>query len=115
MITCTLHKTMVSDLPDSYVLKTHIGSLTKELIKFYQTQKEDKNTNKNMARNFNIVESFLGHLCNGNVKFQPYTASTITYKGKKTCVYLTSVEKENDYLLLKYAISNSRIPKYSLE
>ena len=73
-----LENTRVSDLTDSCALKTHLESLTEEVIGLRQYIKVQHKTLNIINKTLNRVHNFLELFCSGNGQQQAYTASTNT-------------------------------------
>ena len=91
----------VSDIPYSHNMKTHLESLTEEVIQLCRANKEQQNT-------LNRVDNFLVQLCSVNGQQKLYTASNKTYKSNKTYVDIASEYNDTDYVYVKPGISSSK-------
>ena len=96
-----LENIKVSNLTCSHALKTHLESLTEEVIKVLQANKEQ---HKTLNRVDNVFEQF----CSGDGQQKSYTSSTKTYKRKKTDVEITGEENDTDSVYVKTGISSSK-------
>ena len=103
-----LENIRVYDLPDSHALKNQLESITEEVNGLRQFNTKQHNTLNRSQKTLNGVDNFLGQLCSGNRQKNLYTASTNAYKSKKNYLYLTSEDKNKDYVCVKPGISRSQ-------
>ena len=89
------------NLTCSHALKNHLESLTEKVIKLCQANKEQHKT-------LDRVDNFIEQLCSRYGQQKLYTASTNTYKGKKTYVYITSEDNDTYYTYAKTGVSSSK-------
>ena len=75
--------------------------VTPFLIELRQVNKEHQNI-------LNIAENFLEQLCSGNGQQKLYTATTNTYKRKKTDVDLTGESNNKYYVYVKLGVSSNK-------
>ena len=96
-----LENIRVSDIPYSHALKIHFGSLAEEWIQL-------RRANKKQQKTLNRVENFLERLCSVNGQQKSYTASTNTYKNKKTYVGITIKDNDTDSIYVNPGVSSRK-------